>query len=121
MTSNIFINFTNHPSEKWSKEQWDASLKYGSILDLPFPVVSPLASKEEVEQMAEGYVDQIMKHSPSAVLCQGEFSLSYSVITKLKAHGILVLAACSERNVQKDPDDPNKKTVTFKFVQFREY
>ena len=37
---NMFINFTNHPSNNWGVIQIKESLKYGKIIDLPFPEVS---------------------------------------------------------------------------------
>lgn len=37
----MFINFTNHSSEKWSGEQRMAAERYGEIVDIPFPSVPP--------------------------------------------------------------------------------
>ena len=47
--------------------------------------------------MAQDYVGRIEKMKPAAVLCQGEFSLAYQVISKLKERHIPVFVACSER------------------------
>lgn len=33
----MFINLTNHPSDKWSKEQLEAARKYGEVVELVFP------------------------------------------------------------------------------------
>ena len=63
-------------------------------------------------------VQKVMQYQPGAVLCQGEFTLAYSVIRTLKARGIRVLAACSERNVV---THGNTKQVVFRFERFREY
>lgn len=118
MTEKIFINFTNHPSDKWGKEQMDGASAYGKVIDIPFPAVDPGATREEIIELASGYIDEIMKHHPIAVLCQGEFTLCYSVISGLKAHGVVVLAACSRRLVVETEEG---KIVRFVFEGFREY
>ena len=33
----IIVNFTNHPSAKWSQGQLEAVAQYGSVVDVPFP------------------------------------------------------------------------------------
>ncbi len=114
----IFINFTNHPSELWDIKQKDAAKQYGMIIDIPFPAVDPKGSKGYISELADFFVEKIVKIKPKAVLCQGEFCLAYSVINKLKEREILVLAACSVRKVI---EEGNKKQVTFEFEQFREY
>ncbi len=114
----IFINFTNHPSSTWSKEQIKQAQNYGEVIDIPFPAVPPAYSREEVEHLGTEYFDRIARLQPQAVLCQGEFTLSVYIIRRLKEEGITVLAACSERiAVTKG----NEKTSIFKFSQFREY
>lgn len=114
----IFINFTNHPSDKWDSDQRQCAMKYGEIVDLPFPEVKAEADEDVLNEMAVSYVRKILELQPAAVLCQGEFCLVFQVVTMLKAHGITVLAACSERKVE---EYGNKKEVTFKFVRFRKY
>ena len=118
MNKKFFINFSNHPSEKWEEKQMAASQEYGEIMDYPFPAVPAMASKFEVERLAEDCVEKIRKCNPAAVLCQGEFTLTYQVVTRLKACGILVLAACSERKVI---EEKGIKVVEFQFQQYREY
>ena len=63
-------------------------------------------------------IERIMSYHPKAVLCQGEFTLAYYIISALMRNGIIVLAACSNRNVK---EDENKKIVGFNFVRFRSY
>ena len=113
-----FINFTNHPSTDWCQEQLEAALTYGEIIDVPFPNVPPTFTAQELTQLGAEYVHNIIKYSPAAVLCQGEFSLAYDVICRLKQQGVKVLAACSERNTVMVG---NEKRSIFSFVQFREY
>lgn len=68
-------------------------------------------------------MDEILSFTPDAVMCQGEFTLTYSVVKKLKEKGIRVLAACSRRSVIMKPAGNGgfSKIVDFEFVQFREY
>ena len=37
----MFINYTNHPSASWGEKQTDEAKKYGEIVDMPFPNISP--------------------------------------------------------------------------------
>ena len=120
------INFSNHPSANWSKAQYDTAkemLHGGEILDIPFPNVSPNMSENEIRILAQTYISKIMSENPSIVMCQGEFNLSYQVITELKTREIKVVAACSERDTVEMtlPDGSHKKEAIFKFVRFREY
>lgn len=113
-----FINFTNHPSSLWDEKQLQAAQEFGEIVELPFPSVDVSCEKEDIEEMAEELVRKICILNPSAVLCQGEFGLTYQVVKRLKEKKIRVLSACSERKViQKG----NEKVAIFRFEKFREY
>lgn len=116
--NNIFVNFTNHPSSKWDQNQKLAAEKYGKITDIPFPAVDPWLSEEEIDGMAASCVKRIMHEEPCAVLCQGEYTLCFKVVEKLKSEGVTVLSACSERRVI---ENGNRKTSVFEFVKFRKY
>lgn len=118
MKTSMFINFTNHPSNQWSLDQIEAAEAYGEIVDIPFPQVDPMASEREIELLAAECVAEIVQHQPCAVLCQGEFTLCYSIVNRLKTNGILVLSACSERMVE---TAENGRFVRFEFKQFRQY
>lgn len=113
-----FVNFTNHPSERWDDVQTREAEKYGEIVDVSFPSVSPKLSQDEIREMSESYVLEILRQEPAAVLCQGEFTLCFAVVEKLKSKGIPVLAACTKRIVEEDGDS---KIVKFRFEGFREY
>lgn len=118
----MFVNFTNHASENWSKEQLLEAEKYGEIVDIAFPNISPEANKEDVLILVNEYANKILELEPSCVLCQGEFCFSYNVICKLKEHHIKVVAACSNRVVEEEiSENGTRKVSYFKFVQFREY
>ena len=118
----MFINFTNHPSAQWSDAQKDAALIYGEIADIPFPSVPAYAPSEDLDALAEDCVARILEANPAVVMCQGEFTLAFSVASKLKARGVKVIAACSDRKtVEIMENGATRKTVVFEFGQFREY
>lgn len=122
--NNVFINFSNHPSSNWSEKQKKAvSDQYNAqIIDISFPPVSASADEEEISTMAKECVESICKHNPKAVMCQGEFGLTYQVITLLKQKGIRTVYSCSERKtIEKKTDSGSVKTSEFCFVRFREY
>lgn len=51
--NNIFVNFSNHPSENWSNEQISAAkciVSGGSIVDIAFPQVSGEADESEISR-----------------------------------------------------------------------
>lgn len=114
----VFVNFTNHPSRLWDERQREAAERYGTITDIPFPDVDASGDEAYIARLAEEYLGKILALHPAAVLCQGEFTLAYQVITRLKEKGITVLAACSTRNVK---TEGNRKEAIFVFERFREY
>jgi hypothetical protein len=119
----IFVNCTNHPSSRWSKEQLEEAEKMGRVVDIAFPNVDPHSTEEEIRRLAEETVQSILHEKPAAVLCQGEFTLTHALTAKLQEFGIPVYAACSDRNVIEETDaDGNtiRKTV-FVFAGFRKY
>lgn len=119
----IFINFSNHPSANWSKEQYSEAIKYGEIIDISFPDVDPELDSDGIIQLAYEYAEKIMKYKPAAVMCQGEMTLSFKVVEMLKSKGILVLAACSAKEAyyETQSDGSVVKTHRFRFVRFRSY
>lgn len=118
----IFVNHTNHPSERWDAAQRAEALKYGEIIDLPFPNIPPAWESTEVAQLARKTAEQIAALKPAAVLCQGEFTYAFRLIELLKAQGIKTLAATSERVVSEQLEaGVLKRTYVFSFCRFREY
>lgn len=118
MESKSFVNFSNHPSEKWCDAQRKAAEEYGNIVDIAFPSVNPTLNKDGVRELAEQYTSIIVMHKPAAVLCQGEFTLCFAVINMLKEKSVPVFAACSKRIVE---ETAKGKISIFEFEQFREY
>ena len=118
-----FINHTNHPSSRWEEGQRCAAEAYGAIVDLPFPDISTEWGEMEVRHLAEENAIRILARRPAAVLVQGEFSYTVALVERLKAAGILVLSACSERLVHERVDE-NGETIResrFVFRCFRTY
>lgn len=117
-----FINLTNHPSENWEENQTLAASTYGEIVDWPFPMVQPAASKEDILQIAERVhraVTDVYGRNIAAVHIMGEFTLCYTLVMLFKNDNVKCLASTTERVAIVNPD--GSKNSTFKFVQFREY
>lgn len=118
-----FINFTNHPSDCWSKNQRSAAESYGDIIDISFPQISPYATGKEIDALVSEYYIKIKKYDCAAIMVQGEFVFTYRLVSLLKENGFLVLSSCSERRVFEYADE-NGRTQSrseFEFVGFREY
>ena len=115
---NRFINFSNHPLKNWCDKQIEEANTYGEVIDMEFPAVDADRNEEEIALLADRCVDEIMKYEPAVVMCQGEFTLSYAIINRLKNKNIKVVAACSQRQTK---EIGNKKISEFNFVRFREY
>ena len=105
-----FINHTNHPSARWSAEQISAAQAYGEILDVAFPAV-------------QKNLEKILAREPAVVLCQGEFNYTFAMVECLKASGVKVVAATSERATVEEilSDGSTRQISIFRFVQFKEY
>lgn len=120
----LFLNFTNHPFENWSDEQKKAAQEIGGeIKDLPFPAISPQLSADQIKELANSYVEKIVKMSPSCVLCQGESVFSSLMAFSLTEKNIRTVSAVSERKVLEYQDE-NGRTVKksiFEFCGFRDY
>jgi len=119
----MLINLSNHPSEKWSKKQLNATLEYGQILDMAFPAIDPAASTEEIEALANAYYAEIVnifkdRDDNCAVHLMGELTFTFALVQKLQKKGIKCIASTTQRLVT---DNGPSKTVEFNFCRFREY
>ena len=119
----MFVNCSNHKIENWSIEQIKEAEKYGEIVEYPFPYITPQLDEEAIDNIASKVAEEIAEMNPDIVMCQGEFTVTYKIIEKLKALNIKVVAACSDRVTTeiKQEDGSNKKVSQFKFVRFRLY
>jgi len=118
-----FINFTNHPSSGWLKEQYAAALEYGEVIDIQFPNITPSFTSAMVSDLADKAVDTIMSYGKDIIVhIMGEMTFTYAVVSRLKAQGIKCIASTTERDPNKTITLPDGKIIKeFKFVQFREY
>jgi hypothetical protein len=130
----MLINFSNHPSELWSAEQREAAEKqFGTIVDVPFPAVSPAGDGVYIGTLVQDYFDRIVSvarnhnkqnnqtnHSSDmvAVHIMGEMTFTYAMVKTLKQNGFTCVASTTERVAT---EAGGVKTSEFRFVQFREY
>ena len=118
----IFINHTNHPSDKWTEAERRAAEVYGTVQDFAFPAVNPEWDEVKIEQLARENGEKILSLEPAAVLCQGEFTYCFALVAFLKSHGVTVLSACSKRETETwTRGDEDLKISKFIFVRFRKY
>lgn len=95
----MFINLSNHALQNWSLKQKEEAVKYGELIDLPFPNISPYADSVEIDRLVEKYFNKVLEYHNPVVMLQGEFIFTFRLSTKLKAAGIKVVAGRSERIV----------------------
>ena len=122
LNGSMLLNFSNHPSINWSKAQLEAAQQhYGSVQDLPFPQIAPMANTAEVKNLAKDYCALILADYPavSAVHLMGEMTFIVALVRLLKRKNIKVVCSTTERMVLEEQD--GKKTMQFVFQQFREY
>ncbi len=116
----MLLNLTNHPVKQWGEKQLKAATeRYGSVEDMAFPSIAPMASSEEVEALARTYAEQIATLRPQAVHLMGEMTFTCYLVSLLQRTGIACIASTSERLVLEEAD--GKKTIVFDFQQFRAY
>jgi hypothetical protein len=119
----MFINFSNHPSDRWSEEQRFAAVELGGkIVDVPFPNIEPTALLDDVKRLALVYFDKIVDDNQDenyVIHVAGEMTFVYRFVSLCQSAGVLCVAATTERVVAENPD--GSKTSTFRFVKFRPY
>lgn len=131
----MLINLSDHPAAKWSRTQREAAeQQFGSVEDMPFPVIDPTASLEDVARVAREYADTCEQRlntaadggtesrptsGAHAVHLMGEFTFTYLFVKEMEERDILCIASTTERIVTDNPD--GSKTTVFQFVQFRPY
>lgn len=117
----MFINLTNHPSANWSLEQLKAAQGYGDVVDMPFPVIEPTFTKEDILRHVKVYTEMVkgVIEGETVVHVMGEMTFTHNLVNALKDMGIRCIASTTERKVTYTSD--GVKQTEFKFVQFREY
>lgn len=119
----MLLNLSNHPLSTWTDEQVKvAKEQYGTVQDLPFPQVSPDATPNDIQRLAEEYLSKIQNiGSPEqvSVHLMGELNLTFALVSLLKANGYTCVASTTEREVKEFCN--HQKLSEFHFVQFRKY
>ena len=119
--SKLLINLSNHPSTDWPQEQILAAKVFGEVIDMAFPLISPLASEEDIENLALKYATRIQEHQKDhhvTVHLMGEMTFTFALISHLKSYGITCIASCTERVVE---ERDGRKVSEFHFRKFRRY
>lgn len=127
----MFINVSNHPSNNWSKKQYETAFQMGSVVDLAFPEVDPMMDSTQVFDLAQEYFAKIetlktnnkLVTEDITVMVAGEFTFTFYLVKLLKQHNYKVVAACTKREtVEHQQEDGSViKVAKFVFIQFREY
>lgn len=118
----LFLNLSNHSSDKWGEAQLDAARAYGKVVDMPFPEIDPGATTEEIYILAEEYAEDITSRYPDrdlTVHIMGEMTFCFRLVTLLHARGVRCVASTTQRKTSELAD--GKKESIFEFQEFREY
>lgn len=113
----MLLNLSNHPSASWSPAQLAAA--GGKVIDLAFPQVAPDGDEAYIEQLANEYLNKILKMNDiKTVHIMGEMNFTYALVNKLKVHNIRCVASTTKRETV---EENGVKISKFNFVRFREY
>lgn len=121
----MFINLSNHPSEKWPKNQIEAAKPFGTLFDLPFPEIDPALDEQSILVLAHTYADMIKgliaenKRESCVVHLMGELTFCFALLQLLQREGIACIASTTGRKVFVLQN--GMKTSRFSFVRFRGY
>lgn len=118
----MLLNLSNHPSSAWSLEQMSAAIaQFGGVIDVPFPNIDPHASSQAVRNVVEDYIEiALVNHGEiKHIHIMGEMTFVHRFVKRVMPDGINCYASTTERTVLEEAD--GRKTVQFKFIQFRQY
>jgi len=125
-----FINFSNHPTNKWDEKQLGKAKEFGEIVDVPFPNIPPEFSHEDVRELisnalgaglfyynSEGECNVQRKNVTLHVMGEmaGFFEAVIFAFTS-RVFDRVVVSTTNRRVVEKD----GVKVSIFEFVKFRE-
>ena len=116
----VFLNCSMHyASSGWDERARTLAEEYGQVRD--FPITPLTGTDRERFEKAEGYLKEIDRISPSAVLLDGEFFTFYMMANALIRKGYTVLVKCSDRNTveQQNADGTVTKVTQYRFVRYR--
>ena len=130
MKETLFINLSNHPSQKWSSKQIERALEIVDncpIIDMQFPNIDPEMSTNEVQDLAGNYIDKILdllndyECDNCIVHIMGEMTFVYNFVDIVKNYyGKITCVASTTRRIVSEDENGVKKS-TFEFVNFRRY
>lgn len=119
----MLINLSNHPLATWTKEQLEAASIYGTILDLPFPLIDSALDESDISDLAQEYLLKIESLSEditqTVIHVMGEMTFTFALVTELKKLGCKCVASTTKRISEVMPD--GSKISKFEFGRFREY
>lgn len=118
------VNLSNMPHELWVKEQQDKAVElYGNIVDIKFPDIDLSCHEWDIEDLAEENVSKIISFAPSAVLVDGERTLSFLIIKKLQEKGVTCITAWLNVGLIESSfiDGQTLAMPKFDFIGFRKY
>ncbi len=122
----MLLNLTNHPSEKWGKDQTSAAKnQWGEIMDMAFPQIDPNSDESNIERMVSDTFGEIRTIIPEpsekdAIHLMGEQTFCFALISRLLDAGYNVVASTTERQKVILEDGITEQSV-FTFKQFRTY
>ena len=129
----MLINNTNREHTTWGEDQLEASKDFGEIVDMIMPGIPAEADEAEADRIAGLVVRRILRrlgrenagtgNEQDAVICQGDFTLVYRVVTRLKEAGVTVVAPSFQRvtNPTLRPDGTTVPGYSFSFERYRQY
>ena len=116
----MFVNLSNHSSDKWDEPQLSAAKLYGDIEDISFPIIAAEDDEASISILADQYCNKICAlYQPrrDVIHVMGEMCFSFALIKRLQKKGFVCLASTTERNVKEG--ELGLKEVCFQFVRFR--
>lgn len=119
----MLLNLSNHPLATWTELQLQAAKQqFGDIQDLPFPQVSPEATHDDIQRLAQEYLQKVQQYGTPqhiTIHIMGELNLTFALVNLLQANGYTCVASTTRRVVKEL--DNHQKLSEFCFVQFRKY
>lgn len=123
----MLINFSSHPSQKWSAEQLSQARKqFGGVTDLKFPNVNPNCTENDISKLTNIFYNKILKIAQNikkteevTVHIMGERTLTFTILTRLLSTGIPCVASCTQKEIVENAN--GRKESVVKFVRFRYY
>lgn len=118
----MLVNLSNTVYGEWLQDQQDAATeKYGKIVDVPFPNISPDWSTKEVKSEAKKYCEIILgiiemsEDKKNAVIINGELSFTFMLMNRLKKEEIPVVVPTFMLKTKGEEEPVTKQ----KFLMFR--